>query len=273
MNHQFLTGVAATLMAMALSACSTMNQPPKTPAQNSPADAHSSKNSIDWQGIYKGVVPCADCEGIATELQLLPNGTYTLSTQYLGKGKQVFVNTGSFTWNAQGSAITLLSRDANSAPDQYQVGENQLFQLDADGQRITGELARQYILTKATAMPALPVENKKWQLIELNGQAVKGSAQTHYLMLSSDKHQVSAKAGCNTMFGGYDIEPPQLHFKQLASTMMACENMADENALANALGMTDNYTVSGNTLILNKALLIPSTPLIPLARFQRIESE
>ena len=268
MNRSFLTLGAALVMVVSLSACST-NQPAQTatqtPTQNNLPDMHTSQNALDWQGTYKGVMPCADCEGIATQLQLLPNGTYALNTQYLGKDKKVFVQNGSFTWNAQGSAIKLNGINPNTAPTQYQVGENQLFQLNLAGQRITGDLAPRYVLTKVVAMP---IENKKWQLIELQGQAVKGTADTHYLMLSSDKHQVSAKAGCNTMFGGYELkEPLRLQFKQLASTMMACDNMADEATLAKVLEMVDNYTISGNTLSLNKARMAP------LARFKLIKSE
>ena len=70
------------------------------------------------------------------------------------------------------------------------------------------------------------------------------------------------------MFGGYEIKQPlQLRFKQLASTMMACDNMADEATLAKVLEMVDNYTISGNTLSLNKARMAP------LARFKLIKSE
>ena len=110
--------------------------------------------------------------------------------------------------------------------------------------------------------------NLTMPLVELYGKKVKGSAQTHYLLLMSDKHQVSAKAGCNTMFGGYELQVPlQLRFKQLASTMMACEDMADEEALAKVLDTVDNYVISGNTLSLNKARMAP------LARFELVESE
>ena len=27
-------------------------------------DDHNSQNSLDWSGTYKGIIPCADCEGI-----------------------------------------------------------------------------------------------------------------------------------------------------------------------------------------------------------------
>ncbi|ABM00440.1 copper resistance protein NlpE [Shewanella amazonensis] len=107
----------------------------------------SSRTSLDWQGSYEGVVPCASCEGIKTRLTLNNDGTYLLQSQYLGKeqdGKEpkVFEEQGKFSWNASGGAIQL----ENGA--WYQVGENQLFMLDREGKRITGVLAGHYRLLK-----------------------------------------------------------------------------------------------------------------------------
>ncbi|MDL2247129.1 copper resistance protein NlpE [Bacteroides sp. OttesenSCG-928-J23] len=108
--------------------------------------AHSSRNSLDYEGTYSGTLPCADCSGIYTELTLAATG-YTLKTVYQGKedkGENTFTTTGKYTWNAEGTIITL---DGDPA-QLYQVGENRLFVLDQNGARITGELAELYILKK-----------------------------------------------------------------------------------------------------------------------------
>lgn len=107
----------------------------------------SSRTSLDWNGSYEGVVPCASCEGIKTRLVLNSDGTYLLETQYLGEQEagaepEVFEERGSFSWNASGGAIQLESGAW------YQVGENQLFMLDREGKRITGALADHYRLGK-----------------------------------------------------------------------------------------------------------------------------
>ena len=47
-------------------------------------EEHNAKNSLDYIGMYKGVVPCADCEGIETTLWLDDNN-FVLITNYLGK--------------------------------------------------------------------------------------------------------------------------------------------------------------------------------------------
>lgn len=111
----------------------------------SKSDMHNSQISLDWQGTYKGVVPCADCEGIETEITLNKDSTFVMHTKYLGKAKQkVFEQNGTFSWDESGSIIVL--QDLKIKPNEYMVGENTLMQLDLEGNRITGELADKYVL-------------------------------------------------------------------------------------------------------------------------------
>lgn len=108
---------------------------------------HTSQNSLDWNGLYKGVLPCADCEGIETNIILNADYTYLIQTKYLGKGEtKPIEKTGSFTWNAEGN--TVLFSGVENAPNQYFVAENKIIQLDMAGKKIEGKLAENYILTK-----------------------------------------------------------------------------------------------------------------------------
>jgi len=108
---------------------------------------HTSQNSVDWAGIYKGVVPCADCEGIETLLVLNPDNTYLLRTTYLGKPEaSANEKTGSLSWNAEGNTVSL--NGIENAPNQYFVGENNITQLDMTGNKIEGNLADKYVLVK-----------------------------------------------------------------------------------------------------------------------------
>lgn len=109
-------------------------------------DMHTAQNALDYEGKYKGVLPCADCEGIETELTLDRNGNYVLKTTYLGKSATSFEKSGTYTWAEDGGTIIL--SDITDAPNRYFVGENQIFQLDMEGNRITGNLADKYILKK-----------------------------------------------------------------------------------------------------------------------------
>lgn len=107
---------------------------------------HNSRNTLDWQGSYTGVTPCADCEGIKVTI-LLKDSTYEASYLYMGK-KEATVEqfSGKFTWNEEGNTITL---ETAEIPPYYKVGENKLIQLDMEGNLITDtQFPEAYILTK-----------------------------------------------------------------------------------------------------------------------------
>ena len=108
-------------------------------------DMHTSENALDWDGTYKGVIPCADCPGIETELTLREDKTYSLSVLYQDREKKPTVTQGSFTFDPTGSIITL---DKAGNHSQYKVKEGCLAMLDADGKEIEGGLKTNYVLNK-----------------------------------------------------------------------------------------------------------------------------
>src|SRR5690606_11320384 len=129
-------------------------------------DGHTSKNSLDWAGTYSGVLPCADCPGIETVVALRSDGTYERSTFYIDSATAPESSNGTFTWDETANKIVLDTGDDEIV--KYQVGENQLFRLDRDGQRIIGELAAHYVLKKH--LHDLSIEGKRWKLVELRGK-------------------------------------------------------------------------------------------------------
>ena len=68
--------------------------------------AHNSRNALDWPGSYSGVLPCADCEGIQTTVTLNADGTYERTLLYIGKSADPIRQSGQFSWNTAGSAVT-----------------------------------------------------------------------------------------------------------------------------------------------------------------------
>lgn len=106
---------------------------------------HLSRQSLDWSGTYVGVTPCADCAGIDTTLTLRPDGTFKRDLLYVGKSNELITEQGKFEWRDNGADIALILKNAAIL---YKVGENRLFMLDADGNRITGMFADRYILVK-----------------------------------------------------------------------------------------------------------------------------
>lgn len=109
--------------------------------------ADNSATSLDWDGVYIGTTPCANCEGIETELTLRKDKTFVLKTKYLGKGPgNIIVEKGTFSWDGTGAVIVL--NGLEQKPNQYKVGENHLVQMDMEGNIIEGDLASKYILQK-----------------------------------------------------------------------------------------------------------------------------
>lgn len=108
-------------------------------------DEHNARNSLDYAGTYAGVLPCADCEGIAVEIRIFYDGSFQKTMQYHGKSDDVFEFFGEYRWNDAGNTISLIGLEA---PNQYFVAEERLIQLDIKGQRISGDLADRYVLKK-----------------------------------------------------------------------------------------------------------------------------
>lgn len=107
---------------------------------------HSSKNAIDWEGAYFGTLPCGSCPGINTLIILNKNETYEKIVEYLESNDIPKTTKGKFTWNKEGSIITL-------EDNFYLVGEEQLFRLDKNKKVVKGELAKNYILNKTELEP------------------------------------------------------------------------------------------------------------------------
>jgi uncharacterized lipoprotein NlpE involved in copper resistance len=128
----------AVLLVFCVWSCA--KQPERAAA---PADSFD-----DIEGEYRGVLPCADCEGIETVVRLRRDGTYTLQMHYLGESDEVFEWEGTFTFNRQTQRLVLGGEDKYHFPELYAVGKNTLTHLDANGDFITGELADLYILKK-----------------------------------------------------------------------------------------------------------------------------
>lgn len=226
--------------------------------------SHNSANSLDWAGVYQGVVPCADCEGIRTSLTLKMDNSYQLSSTYLGKDAAPFEQQGHFEWDATGSVIRLL--DQHDGPAFYKVGENQLIQLDMQGQQITGELAEHYQLKKQDRTAAA-LTGLRWKLTELMGQTIAATEpdMTPYLQFGTDG-RVSGFAGCNQFTGAYETEGLRLSFKPMATTEKACLNASIEQRFLTTLQGTDNYSLNESGLALYKArtaALLRFTPVQP----------
>ena len=129
----------AALLVMGLGSCAS------TKAVDS---AHNSRNSLDWQGTYTGMIPAASAPGIDIRMTLNADETFQLRYEYVDRANSTYNEAGSFTWDKTGNNITLDTKDTDGGLRYYKVGENTLTVLDIKGNVITGDLADLYILKK-----------------------------------------------------------------------------------------------------------------------------
>ena len=200
----------------------------------------NSRTSLDWDGTYLGMIPCADCTGIKTQLSLQNDLSYVLRMQYTDKSDSVFTENGKFEWNKDGGTIIL----NNKNKQRYKVGENILFQLDQQGNMITGDLAEKYTLTKE--LPRLT--GKHWKLQKLNGETLPKTDREAFIQFDEDK-SVGGNSSCNTFRGSYEINEDKISFSPFAMTRMACIGNDTEQEFMNAIEQTNTFSVSANELI------------------------
>ncbi|SHM64551.1 META domain-containing protein [Cyclobacterium lianum] len=209
----------------------------------------TSENALDWEGTYSGVLPCADCEGIAISISLDREGKYVKSSRYLGKSEEAFRQEGRFEWNSAGNTITLAG--ISDSPDRYLVGENQLFHLDQEGNRIRGALADKYVLKKVVDKAGHPLLNSKWVLKGMENYPHEDwSPGTIFVFLEEDSSRLHGFGGCNNFFGVYTLKAGDgLELGKIGRTQKFCQDeMQAENIFFESLEQVRNYQLMENVL-------------------------
>lgn len=223
-------------------------------------DTHNSRNSLDWNGVYKSLFTSETGAEIASVLYLNKDLTYTMQTAFVNDLNDIDKSSGTFAWNAQGNEIFLKDRVGNTMA--FRVGENKLVQIAENGDSLPANtrMVMQKISTES-------ITEKYWKLVEINGDPVMpgSNALEPYIILKEENNRIVGTGGCNTFSGVYELgQMGNIRFSKMISTQKACLDMTIEKSLFKVLETTDNYTLSpdGNTLSLNKARMAP------LARFE-----
>jgi len=223
-----------------ISSCKTAQKAQSNPIQTK---GENSMNSVDWQGSYLGILPCADCEGIKTRIVLNKDLSYTLETMYMGKDNNVFESRGKFEWVENGGIITL----GETEKQMYLVGENKLIHLDKNGRKITGDLAGKYIMEKEK----IELTGKYWKLVRLNGKPVETTMKEPFIRFIAVDNRVNGNSSCNMFNGKFELpEGNRIKFSSFAMTKMACVGNNIENDFMQVLEKTTNYSLTENELLL-----------------------
>jgi len=240
--------LSATVLAFCLNACgNTCNT--------------ASITTPDWVGTYAGVMPCADCPGIQTIVDLLPDSTYTLQTRYIDRSEEMFTQSGKFLWDTQNNTIAL----DNLFIKQLLVEDHSVRVL-FDGQEESLIPIELYTLMKTD----MELAGKYWKLVELNGNPVEvdQSPRDPHIVLDIYTHSFTGSTSCNRMMGSYQLTAPgKIVFSQAAATQMMCLDMEIENQFLQIFDSIDGYLVDGDTLtLLNESGA-------PLARFSVVPTQ
>lgn len=111
-------------------------------------DEHNAQNSLDYEGVYEGVLPCikSDCKEIELKLELKPDNYFIYSTKRVNIDQEASYTTGTYHFEKDGNTITL--DEIANVPNSFFIAEGRIYQLDKNQQKIEGPDAEKFILKK-----------------------------------------------------------------------------------------------------------------------------
>lgn len=125
-------------------------------SESQPLQAVQPLEAKAMQQSFRGLLPCADCEGIDTSLFLEKDGTWVMNQRYQGAPQPAqFASWGKWARTADKLVLT----DTNGEKRYFRVKGDNLEMLDLEGNPIESPL--NYTLTPSTAaLPATPMAMK-----------------------------------------------------------------------------------------------------------------
>jgi heat shock protein HslJ len=206
-------------------------------------------------GIYTGILPCADCSGIQTRVEINTDLTYTLQMRYMDESEETDTVSGKFEWNSGNSTITF----DEQLLGQCIIEDHALYKL-VDGRKKEGENAENYTLVKVDR----DLVEKSWKLLELYGSPVTtANNKEANIIFHIDGNRFSGNASCNRFNGSYRIqENNRIALSQTVATRMMCIDMQTETGFMEVLSRTDRYSIKNDTLILTRAKMAPLAKLV-----------
>ena len=247
-------------IALLLTACQANPKTSDGIQDINPVLGDNSRNALDWEGMYRAILPCVGCEGVETVL-ILSQDKFKLRTKYIGRSDEVFIQEGQFEWDSLGGTINLVDR-TDEGPARWRVGEERLIMLNDSGEPIVDENMADYVLYQLSTT----IYDTRWKLYEINGKRIGSFNEPHrhpYIIVNSADNRAYGNGGCNGFTGVYTLQDGYaISFSKMASTKMACEEAEPlENEFMAMLERVDNFTMRDDTLSFNKA------KMAPLARF------
>ena len=95
---------------------------------------------------------------------------------------------------------------------------------------------------------------RRWVLTEMKGVPVQlsGGRRDAYINFEAAEKRFTGNGGCNQISGNYSLDKKDIHFGEVISTKMSCEDIQFENTFLSTLSSIDHYEVRGSDLLLKK---------------------
>ena len=111
-------------------------------------------------------------------------------------------------------------------------------------------------VTVFASMRAESLENTRWKLTELNGEAisVENEKQRPHILLEPANQQVRGFGGCNSFNGAYEIKSDHVRFRNMLATLRACADQSmneRERKFMAALDAATTFRLKGDILELS----------------------
>jgi heat shock protein HslJ len=81
---------------------------------------------------------------------------------------------------------------------------------------------------------------------------LSGGRRDAYINFEAAEKRFTGNGGCNQVSGNYSLDKKNIHFGEVISTKMSCEDIQFENTFISTLNSIDRYEQRGNDLLLKK---------------------
>jgi len=95
---------------------------------------------------------------------------------------------------------------------------------------------------------------QRWVLVEMKGVPVQqsGSRRDAFIRFEVADKRFTGNGGCNQINGNYTLDKKEIHFTDVISTKMNCNDIDFENTFLSILNTIDHYEVRGNDIALKR---------------------
>ena len=95
---------------------------------------------------------------------------------------------------------------------------------------------------------------RRWVLTEMKGVPVQlsGGRRDAYINFEPVEKKFTGNGGCNQINGNYSLDKNNIHFTEVVSTKMSCEDIAFENTFLSILSSIDRFEQRGDDLLLKR---------------------